>query len=61
MEDLGHTMLTVLKIDVEGAEWDALAAFLANTRMMKYVAEGKIKQLLLEFHWDPDSRAKVIF
>ena len=59
MEDLGHKKLTVLKIDVEGAEWDALASFLANPRMMELVAIGNFKQLLLEFHWDPDSRAKV--
>ena len=58
MEDLGHTALTVLKIDVEGAEWDALAAFLSDQKMLDLVSQGKIKQLLLEYHWDPDSRAK---
>ena len=58
MEDLGHSSLTVLKIDVEGAEWDALAAFLSDDKMLGLVSAGKIKQLLLEWHWDPDSRAK---
>jgi hypothetical protein len=58
LKDLGHDKLTILKIDVEGAEWDAMAAFLSNDKMVSLVREGRIKQLLLEWHWDPDSRAK---
>ena len=45
MEDLGHKGLTVLKIDVEGAEWDALAAFLSDEKMMKLVSEGMFRQV----------------
>ena len=29
MRELGHTWIDVLKIDIEGAEWDALAGQLA--------------------------------
>lgn len=39
-----------------GAEWDALAAFLGSERMKTFLSQGRIQQLLLEFHWDPDSR-----
>lgn len=52
MSDLNHTSgISILKIDVEGAEWDAITAFLESY-------DGKtppVKQLLAEFHWDPDS------
>jgi hypothetical protein len=62
MEDLGHLdaerSISILKIDVEGAEWDALEAFLGSSRMKKYIAEGRVLQLLVEYHWDPDSRAR---
>ena len=39
-----------------GAEWDALAALFGSESMKSYLSEGRIQQLLLEFHWDPDSR-----
>ena len=60
MEDLKHAEqgVTILKVDVEGAEWDAFAAFLSDEKMLGLVAKGKIRQLLVEWHWDPDSRAK---
>ena len=58
MQDLGHDHLTVLKVDVEGAEWDAMAALLSTEKMVSMVREGRIRQLLVEWHWDPDSRAK---
>jgi Methyltransferase FkbM domain len=62
IEDLGHGQkskaLSVLKVDTEGSEWDAFAAMLASEGMVRSIAAGKIKQLLVEWHWDPDSRAK---
>ena len=58
MSDLGHNTITILKIDVEGAEWDAIGAFLSSEKMQKMVANGGISQLLMEWHWDPDSRAR---
>ena len=58
MRDLQHEHLTILKVDVEGAEWDSLAAFLSSPEMISMAREGRIKQLLVEWHWDPDSRAK---
>ena len=35
MSDLGHAFLSVLKIDVEGSEWTAVAAML-ESRKMRY-------------------------
>jgi hypothetical protein len=46
------------QIDVEGAEWDSLSSFLWDEAISKLVGEGGVKQLLVEFHWDPDSRLK---
>jgi hypothetical protein len=58
MRDLGHVSsgLSVLKVDTEGSEWDALTAFFGSQEIQALVARGSIKQLLLEWHWDPDSR-----
>lgn len=58
IKELNHidSGLSILKIDVEGAEWDSLAAFLGSKPMQQYLLQGKIKQLLLEFHWDPESK-----
>ena len=58
MQDLGHSSLTILKVDVEGAEWDAMAALLSDEKMRGLLLRGGVRQLLLEWHWDPDSRAK---
>ena len=33
MKDLGHSHISILKIDVEGAEWGALTALLENKKM----------------------------
>jgi hypothetical protein len=33
MADLGHSSLTLLKIDVEGSEWSAVAAMLESKKM----------------------------
>ena len=58
LHDLNHvTNLDVLKIDVEGAEWDAMIAFINTiTNPNSNIKPGMVKQLLLEWHWDPDSR-----
>ena len=53
MKDLGHRTLSVLKIDVEGGEWTALDGLFANNS--KELSRGSIGQLLVEYHWDPDS------
>lgn len=57
MNDLGHTHLSVLKIDVEGSEWTAVAAMLESRKMRKLLASGAVEQLLFEFHWNPDTSA----
>lgn len=49
------TTISVLKIDVEGAEWDALAALLSHPPLVALLKKGFIRQLLVEYHWDPDS------
>jgi hypothetical protein len=63
LTDLGHidSGLTILKVDVEGAEWDAMSAFLHSSKMQDMISKGKVKQLLLEWHWDPDSRRVAIY
>ena len=60
MVELGHvaTGLSILKIDTEGSEWDAVTAFLGSSRVVTLIQAGKIPQLLLEWHWDPDSTAR---
>ena len=71
MVDLGHfsrdvngvkggsmTVISVLKIDTEGSEWDSLGAFFGSEAVAKAVAMGFIRQLLVEWHWDPDSTAR---
>lgn len=56
--DLNHmnSIITILKVDVEGAEWDAVESMLNNQEMVQYISTGHIRQLLVEWHWDPDSR-----
>lgn len=46
--------LSVLKVDVEGAEWDALTGMVYQ--MGPELQRGLIPQLLVEWHWDPDTR-----
>ena len=60
MIDLGHvdTGLSILKIDTEGSEWDAITAFFSNENILKMIAAGRLRQLLIEWHWDPDSTAR---
>lgn len=52
MKRLGHTQLDVLKMDIEGAEYDVLDNLLA--------APLPVKQLLIEFHdrFFPDGQAR---
>lgn len=60
MKELGHysdkSSITILKIDIEGAEWDALIAFFGDTQTVAMIKNGFIQQFLVEWHWDPDSR-----
>ena len=60
MIDLGHadSGLSILKIDTEGSEWDAITAFFSNENILKMIAAGRLRQLLIEWHWDPDSTAR---
>lgn len=53
---LSLNYLSILKIDVEGAEWDAITAFLET--FSSELQQGYIKQLLVEWHWDPSSTLK---
>jgi len=45
-----HDVIDVIKMDVEGGEWWALIPLLQSGIM----AEGKVRQLILEFHFQPD-------
>ena len=62
--DLGHykpdstkkQYLTILKIDVEGAEWSAMTAFLHQFEAQ--LKAGFVKQLLIEWHWDPTNKLR---
>ncbi len=52
---IGHTFIDVLKIDIEGTEFDTLTAFLAANKPkdMLSVTQLPIGQLQLELHaWD---------
>ena len=59
MIDLNHfdSSISILKIDLEGAEWDALASFFSSKNVLERLSKGLVKQLLIEFHWDPDTRS----
>ena len=63
--DLGHykedksnsqQYLTILKIDVEGAEWDAVTGFLET--FSDQLSQGFVKQFLVEWHWDQTNNLK---
>lgn len=58
IHDLGHqkAKISILKIDIEGAEWATLMSAFYSDFMINYLKNGFIEQLLLEFHWDPQSR-----
>jgi hypothetical protein len=56
MKDLGHDRLSVLKVDVEGGEWGVLASMLYDPWMSNILATGQIRQFLVEYHWDPNTR-----
>jgi hypothetical protein len=46
---LGHDKISVLKVDVEGAEWFGLLDLLSTGKL----DNGSIRELVLEFHFDP--------
>lgn len=46
MRNLGHSRLTVLKMDIEGNEYDAIEALAKSG-----VLSTSIDELLVEFHW----------
>lgn len=56
MLDLNQTSLSILKVDVEGSEWIAMSSMLST--MGEQLSNGAVKQLLVEWHWDPDSTAR---
>jgi hypothetical protein len=60
LNDYGYqeSGITILKVDVEGAEWDAFEAFLSSTSMQQLIRTGGISQLLVEWHWDPYSNLR---
>jgi hypothetical protein len=60
IQELQHDnqTLSIIKIDVEGAEWDSLISLLSSSEMNKKIQRGELLQLLGEFHWDPDSTLK---
>lgn len=60
INDLNHNnkIISILKIDTEGSEWDALASFFNSKVAEEYILSGHIKQLLIEWHWDPDSKSR---
>jgi len=43
MEELGHTHIDILKIDIEGSEWDFFPPFFETT--------FPVCQLIVEIHW----------
>ena len=42
MQDLGHDHIDLLKVDIEGAEYEVIEDFLAS--------QVDVKQVLIEFH-----------
>ncbi|KAG8462998.1 hypothetical protein KFE25_001771 [Diacronema lutheri] len=54
MRSLGHARLSVLKVDVEGAEWPLLERILSDSRMRRRLRAGELfRQLLVEVHLLP--------
>ena len=49
MHELGHAKITVLKMDVEGAEWYAVQDMVKSN----LISGKKIKQFCVELHFDP--------
>lgn len=55
MRALGHSKVTVLKMDVEGAEWFAVEDMVKS----RLIADGKVEQFCVELHFHP-KRYKVM-
>lgn len=55
MKDLGHSRLTILKMDVEGAEWFAVEDMVKQ----RLIAAKKVSQFCVELHFHPE-RYKVV-
>merc|ERR1719282_931402 len=53
MTKFGHTMIEVLKIDVEGAEWSFLEAALRDPYTAAILRSGQVRQILMEVHFMP--------
>lgn len=53
MNELGHTHLDVLKMDIEGSEWDTIPA-LCNQTTFPWIGH-----LLLEVHWQNKDRHSI--
>lgn len=53
MLELNHSAMSILKIDVEGSEWIAVSSMLST--MEQALSRGAVRQLLIEWHWDPHS------
>ncbi len=56
MRRLGHARIELLKIDVEGAEWDALDAMTRGP--CPFLATPAVRQLLIEVHLEKVSPAR---
>ena len=51
MNDLGHTHLHSLKIDIDGYEYESLDVLLERSWGGKSILSDQVDELLLEFHW----------
>ena len=56
MHKLEHDAITVLKMDVEGAEWYAVEDMVKS----KLIANHKISQFCVELHFDPAKYVTVL-
>ena len=43
-------------LDIYGALYDFFTAVLYDDAVVNMFAKGMVKQLLVEWHWDPDSK-----
>ena len=53
-KELGHDFVDVVKIDIEGSEWEILENLLSNSRTRHALQQGKMfHQIMLEVHFIP--------
>lgn len=57
MSVLGHSKISVLKVDAEGAEWAVLEEWLGSGLLRS----GAVQQLLLEIHFKVDPNTGSIY